>query len=286
LGFFGYFTNGFIDLKTSSDQRLLFKTVISSPKRETCHTGGENYTAPEDACEFFSGNLNIATFGDSHTVELAYSLAEDLRPYKLKLKQLSFSGCAPVFKREDFKKLNGKMKFCYEWTKKSVDYIVENKDIQTVVVSYRINKYLFGSHEKKYPYLINEVNDSEREILWRSYINLLQFFIDNGKNVILVLQAPELPKPVDFLIMASKNTQGEINGVSYTWWSERSKFVKERISQIPKNVLVIDPEHFLCDKLNCFAAKNGITYYFDDNHLSLEGADLIAKEIVRLGYYK
>ncbi len=86
--------------------------------------------------------------------------------------------------------------------------------------------------------------------------------------------------------MASKNTHGEINGVSYTWWSERSKFVKERISQIPKNVLVIDPEHFLCDKLNCFAAKNGITYYFDDNHLSLEGADLIAKEIVRLGYYK
>ena len=27
-----------------------------------------------------------------------------------------------------------------------------------------------------------------------------------------------------------------------------------------------------CDEVNCYAGRDGVSYYFDDNHLSLQGA--------------
>ena len=97
----------------------------------------------------------------------------------------------------------------------------------------------------------------------------------------LVIQAPELPKSIEELVLKSIEPIDEVLGVSRSWWDERSKYLNTRRHDIPKEVIIVDPAKFFCNESNCFAARSGIAYYFDNNHMSVAGARLVAKEITK-----
>jgi hypothetical protein len=276
IGLIGHFTDGFLKQRATETQLSVLKTAISSPRRG-CHTGGVNYRKPKDACEYHEGELLWATFGDSHAVELSFALANKLKPFNIKLKQFSFSGCVPSYGRDI-----PELPYCSRWTEEAVNYISDSKEIKNVVVSYRIHGALFGAHGNKYPELPNELSDAEREKRWDSYINLLQHFLSKGKNVVFVLQAPELPKPIETLLFRALVPLSEVVGVNRSWWDERTKYVSTRLSQISSKVKIIDPTDLFCNQENCFAARGGIAYYFDDNHMSVDGASLVADEIIEM----
>jgi peptidoglycan/LPS O-acetylase OafA/YrhL len=277
IGLAGQMTNGFLKLKTTAAQRAVLATAAPSPRRNECHNLGPSYGKPSDACEYGDGLLGVATFGDSHTVELAYALAEAIQPTRQKLKHLSFSACAPTFGRS----LQGEFKACSDWTADAVKYITDDTRIKTVVVSHRLNAELFGGHEGKYPNLPDERSPAEREAMWGSYVAVLQHFVDYGKRVVLVLQAPELPKPIDTLLLQAADPRGAVPGANVEWWKKRSQFVSARLAQIPKGVLIIDPARIFCTPTFCLAANQGEAFYFDDDHMSIAGARLVANEILR-----
>jgi len=274
IGLIGHKTNGFFEFKTNESQKTAFLTALPSPKREQCHTGGANYRKPSDACEYHFQGSNWATFGDSHTVELAYALAELLRDSKGGVKHFSMSGCAPSYQQDSNDSA------CASWTNETVDYISKDPSIKNVVVSYRIHSALFGGHEAVYPEIPNEGNDGERNKVWTSYIHTLERLVETNKNVYLVLQAPEAPKVIDKLIMNQDNPV-DVKGVSVEWWRKRSQFVRDRINEIPDGVKLIDPEELLCGTQYCYVIKNHVSRYFDDDHLSVEGAKIVASEILR-----
>jgi peptidoglycan/LPS O-acetylase OafA/YrhL len=276
-GLGGHFTKGFLKLRITNDQHAILKTAVPSPKRISCHTGGSDYHKVKDACQYFSGKLDWAIIGDSHTVELAYALAEELNKSGSMLKHLSFSDCSPTYGR----RVEKNQKFCSQWTDEALQYIINNKDIKNVVVSYRINYHLFGTHEIVYPRFPIEHTDEERLERWDSYIGLLQYLINKNKKVFLVLQAPELPQSIDNLIIKSHHPLGKITGVSRAWWNERSNYCMKRIYQVPRNVTIIDPAIAFCDENQCYAADNGQAYYFDSNHMSIYGARIVAAEIAK-----
>jgi peptidoglycan/LPS O-acetylase OafA/YrhL len=278
VGLLGVYTKGFYQLKISNDQRLVLNNAIASPMRKQCHTSGKDFIPAASACEYHNGAVKIAAFGDSHIVEIAYALANDLSDRNIKVKHFSFSSCIPTYGQN----YSGLHKWCSKWTNEAIQYIVNNKNIDTVIVSYRIHAHLFGKHDKKYPVLINNIDDAEREIIWDSYIGTLKYFRDHGKKVILILQAPELPKDIGKVILSSSNPYNKIDGVSKSWWEARSSFVSNRLTQIPAGVFVIDPQNIFCNSLACIASNNGVPFYFDDNHLSVNGAALITKEILPL----
>ena len=279
-GSVGYLTNGFARLKLTGAQVAVLGTAAPSPRRRDCHTGGTNYLRPKDSCEYQSGTLNWAVFGDSHAVELAYALAEKLSVTNNKLKHFSFSGCNPSYGA-----VTVAMPECSAWTKEAVDYISNNTQIQYVAVSYRINAHLFGGHEGLFPELPNDLTDSERDGIWASYVNILRRFVASGKKVMLVLQAPELRKPIDTLVIRAPNPSGDVVGVERRWWNERTKYVQARLHEIPHEVTIVDPANDFCNEVNCFAARRGIAYYFDDNHMSVAGARIVADDVFRtLGY--
>lgn len=277
IGLSGYFTNGFLKLKTTDDQLLALETAQSSPKRNLCHTGGAHYLKPKDACEYHPGVLSWAVFGDSHSVELAYALADELKKSGTMLKHFSFSACIPTYGRD----LSDGYKNCSDWTDEAIEYIAKNKDIKNIVVSYRVNAALSGVYEVQYPNLNNVTSETEREQRWDSYVKTLHYFVSQGKNVVLVLQAPELPKTIEELVLKSTDAKGEVIGVSRPWWNERSKYVTMRLNEIPKQVIIVDPARFFCNETHCFAANIGISYYFDNNHMSIAGARLVTNEIIK-----
>jgi peptidoglycan/LPS O-acetylase OafA/YrhL len=275
-GIGGHLTQGFLEQRTTPEQLAVLKTAQPSPERDTCHTGGKDYRRAETACEYLQGKLTWAAFGDSHIVELAYAVAEKLQPQGIKLKHFSYSGCAPSFGTT-----LAEMPHCSAWTQEAAHYIGQHPEIETVVVSHRIHAELFGVHELTYPHLPHDVGAAQQEQRWQALIDVLGYFVASGKHVILVLQAPELARPMDKLLFRAPDPRGNVVSVSRAWWDARSAWTTARLNQIPREVRIIDPAKLLCDSANCYAAKGGVAYYFDDNHLSVAGAELVADQVLQ-----
>lgn len=275
LGLVGHASNGFEGSLLNASQRALLDTAVSSPMRDDCHASRRNYFGYDEACAYFDGELKVAVFGDSHTVELAYALATELEPAQQRLKHLSFSSCIPSYGT-----LIEGYEDCSNWTRDSINRLINEDSIETVVVSYRINEALFGGHEKTYPELPSHRTVQEREKIWRAYIGVLNALDEGGKNVILVMQAPELKEPIETLIKRDHDTDGEVSGIPKKWWLKRNQFVRTRISEVPKSISIIDPTQLFCNELECFAARNGVAYYFDDDHISVAGATVVAKKVL------
>jgi hypothetical protein len=103
----------------------------------------------------------------------------------------------------------------------------------------------------------------------------------NGKRVILVLQAPELPKAIENLALVSGITSnGAVIGASRAWWDERNRYVRAFLPSLPRGVIVVDPTDSFCDGRTCYAARDGVAFYFDDNHMSVAGASVVASRVV------
>jgi peptidoglycan/LPS O-acetylase OafA/YrhL len=267
-------TDGFRALKSTDMQRLLMKTVESSPKREACHMEGRGYTDPDDSCEYFANNVRFAIFGDSHAVELAYAFADLLEEHGVGIKQFSFSACPPSYGDQEVQS------DCSTWTHAAMDSILRRENIETVIVSYRINTYLFGGHEKIYPGMPMEVSETERKTVWDSYIKILQEFLAAGKTVVLVLQAPELPDRMEALIYDPAAKDSFVQGPPRDWWTERTAFLRQHLREIPGGVMIVDPADWFCDEAICYAAREDISYYFDDDHMSVAGASIVADAVL------
>ena len=98
-----------------------------------------------------------------------------------------------------------------------------------------------------------------------------------------MLQPPEVRKSLPNLVFQSRLSPSNIAGVSREWWALRSAYVTKRLKDIPPSVRVVDPADIFCDEINCAAVKDGVSWYFDDNHLSLEGASKIVPRLLEEG---
>ena len=272
VGTWGHLTDGFRSVKTTPEQQGLLDMAKNSPKRPECHTRGKDYLRPADACEYFEGTLRWAVLGDSHAVELAYAVAERGRSVGIKIKHLSFSACGPALDHtaadED----------CRNWTREAVAYLVGDSAIDTVIVNYRLYWYLYGDHIGVFPQLPNSVKEDVRTAYWRDLVRILERLSGANKRVLLVLQAPELRRHVEEIIM-EPGSRGDRVGVTRRWWDERKAFVDSHLSELPSNVLVVDPTDLFCDSNSCYAVRDQQTLYYDADHLSLTGASYVARRV-------
>jgi peptidoglycan/LPS O-acetylase OafA/YrhL len=273
IGLLGHFTNGFLEAKTTAVEKQLLSTATTSPMRDECHTGGADYKKPTDACKYFGPNKRWAIFGDSHAVELAYSLARKLEGTGSGIKHYSFSACPPMYLR------SSEVSSCAAWTNEVMGVMSKDLSVEYIVVSYRLNRWLYGEHKNIYPNLPDLVSVEEQGNRWRSYVDVLEHLVSSGKKVILVLQSPELPESIENLILSKNYSDGLIIGVKRKWWDQRSNYSKNRLNEIPKEVHVFDPTNVFCDLENCYGTKDGMALYFDAHHMSVAGANILVDEI-------
>jgi peptidoglycan/LPS O-acetylase OafA/YrhL len=272
VGTWGHFTDGFRSIRTTPEQRNLLNMAQYSPKRLECHTRGKDYLKPADACEYFDGTVRWAVLGDSHAVELAHAVAERGKSFGVKVKHLSFSGCGPVIDH------TAAEVDCRNWTREAVEYVAGDPTIDAVIVNYRLQVYLWGDHIGVFPQLPNTVPEDVRNVYWRDLVRILGLLSDANKRVVLVLQAPELRRHVEQIIM-EPGSHGDRVGVTRRWWDQRKAFVDSHLSELPTNVLVVDPTDLFCDSDSCYAVRNEQTLYYDGDHLSLIGASYVARRV-------
>lgn len=263
IGFIGHKTNGFFELKTNKYQKSALLTASPSPKRDECHTDGPNYRKPKNACKYHSQNPTWAVLGDSHAVEIAYALADLLKESNDGVIHFSYSSCRPRPKQTPAKQ------GCNSWTYEVVDYILSDSVVKNIVVSYMDRSIPSGKNA-----------DEESNKVWKAYIQILKRFLDAGKNVFIVLQYPEPHIDVRRLIMR-ENKPINIKGDDANWWKKRSELISHRLNSILNGLNIINPAQLLCDTQYCYVVKNGLSLFFDIHHLSVDGAKIIAKEILK-----
>tara|TARA_B110000881_G_C18591935_1_gene528609 strand:+ start:898 stop:2853 length:1956 start_codon:yes stop_codon:yes gene_type:complete len=261
-------------------------SIKASPLRGKCHTSGHGYLKPKDSCRYPNQNTSWAMFGDSHMVELAYALSEQLALKNDGLLHLTFSGCAPALNFE-VKKTG-----CHSWVRESLDYLIERDDIKNVIVGFRSSAFLFGEHDDIYPN-IPSVNANHRlseaynslpsieaaNLYWSGYKVLIDTLLKYNKKVFVVYPIPEIPDDIHtiltpFSIFGGSFSYDLYNTTSNNYYLKRNEFILGRLNTLPysSNLIAVKPTDILCHQSGCAAVLSNKAMYFDNNHLSIEGA--------------
>ena len=189
--------------RLDASTRALIATAAYSPRREACHTLGRDFLDPAKACVYFNDNATWASFGDSHTIEPAYALAEQLAGRDQGLVHLSFSGCPPALLVEV------QVPGCRAWLNRALERIENDRRILNVLVGFRYSYHLFGEQLETYPKLpdqgirVGQLSSADsREALWRSFVAILDRLQKSGKRVFVLLPVPELGRDVHSNIQA------------------------------------------------------------------------------------
>lgn len=263
-----------------------FDSIKFSPKRKACHYNGRHFEQPKDSCRYFGKNVTWSTIGDSHTVEPAYALAKMLEPKDIGLLHLSFSGCLPSLL------FDVKGSACTEWVKTALSYLEQNNSIKNVYIGFNYNGFLFGTHRNHYPKIPNKdpslsltaeyshLNAQEtRELYWQGLSQMVERLMVSGKTVYLQYPIPELPAHISTLLTPFSIFGGGLrfdlqNTTTADYYFTRNKYILEKLNSLKygKQLIAVKPFELLCHTSHCPAVSDGKSLYFDDGHLSVDGA--------------
>ena len=277
LGLTIFVSTGFIQLAPAQYQTLI-SDVQPSPLRNRCHI--ESHQPPENACTYFhEENAKWATFGDSHSVELAFALGTELKQLNEGIMHFSFSDCAPAYGMpHSFSK-------CAKWYNESIDYISTNAEIENVVFVHRYSSQIVGGSNKAYPNQPNSNRTERTHLLLHNIDRAIAKLAATKQNVFIIYPIPELPQNITRLIdkeLEANNNFEHIAGTEYDWYTKRNEVIIKHFenASYPSNVVFIEPAKQFCGNDYCFSVKNGRSLYFDDDHPSLFGASQIVKSIL------
>jgi hypothetical protein len=259
-----------------------FSQIASSPLKDKCHSKKSDYITPSEACTYFGKNIEWAVLGDSHTIEIAYALANALEADNKGIKHYSFSGCIPSYKQDkDFSR-------CATWTNDAVTDIVNNNSIKNIVINYRYSRALFGDIDKFYPELGDEKNESIREMMLNSLKMMINDLAKSKENIYVFLPIPELHERIAKLLSNAYTHNlkkfDDINGTSYDYYLRRNEYILRFFAneKLSDNVTIIKPSELFCDTKTCFAMIKGVPLYFDDDHPSIKGAERLIQPIMNI----
>ena len=267
-------TEGFLDQRLNQQQQEMMLSAVRDTREKSCQTGGDNFRPPDDACVLYGEEAGWAIFGDSHAGATATALSKKISETTKEASQwLSMRGCPPA-------NIEAPTTACEKWTKTSIDWLNQQQNIHTVLVVFRLNVYFWGSQVNAYPNLAEEVSIDQREQLWTNYRNIILALKKGGKKVVIIQPIPEPRQRIGDLIYSEGKVDKSIAATKSKWWDIRNEYSLKKLSTLPKDILQFDSKSVFCDEHDCYAVKDLQSYYYDHNHLSRLGADLLSEQFM------
>ncbi|MBY8978128.1 acyltransferase [Rhodobacteraceae bacterium NNCM2] len=255
LGLAGHWGKGFADWRFSPEQVRLFASARPSPLRKTCHVDAAKAPPPGEACTYFAGAAPTwAVIGDSHGVEIAHALGEYLAGQGESLVHLTASGCPPALG------FATPIRGCAGWTGRSIDWLAGQTGIAHVLITYRHRLYLEGAGMAR---IADGATPAEKRALYRRGLAQMIARLDRpGRQIWVMAEVPEPPAPIGKLVRGAERAPALTfpAGPGRDWLAGLGP------------AAILDPAGALCDRGLCRAGQGGRSFYFDDNHLSLDGA--------------
>ena len=253
---------------------------------------------------------NVVLIGDSHAESLEFILNEELTKNKYNLFRFRTELYLPNFNMVNRKSLK-EIKYFNESNNKITTFLNNEENLIILIhnryaLSFLEKKFdnQEGSSEFKKPYkqdsehyfqkkMNYKEKQEEREILIQQEFNdVINLILNLGHTVILIYPVPEIGfspvKTISNNLRKNKTIYGiekfPILSVSYDVFKKRNYKIFKTLDEVNhKNLHRIYPHLKFCNTIlenRCVTNDNNNIYYWDDDHLSLDGSKFVVDEII------
>jgi peptidoglycan/LPS O-acetylase OafA/YrhL len=249
-----------------------------------------------------AAKTTVALYGDSHAEALSYELDRTFRQHHVRGIRLAAEACEPIPRSSPHPTIAG-IDACLQNFQHLTDY-VRTEHVDGVIVAMRWTARLFPVAGEVYSYAFNNLEGGEEIEDYREYSVLTEdgrsfsqqpgpkraavrmltdSMIATGKTIMLVYPIPELGWNIAKLNMRTHGTLDTLT-TSYQVYRDRQRFLVDILDGIPDapNLRRIRTDELFCSKQTgrCLGQKDRIPLYYDDDHVSSAGADLIIGAIM------
>lgn len=236
-----------------------------SPKRAECHRPNAMKAEPiSDSCVFGDQNVkpNIFVWGDSHGVEISYALGELLQDRNQSVMSVTYSSCVAALD-VNFNYSPG----CANHNSAVLDYLSESADISTVIL---IGRYAWSDRDAGEAFRVGIAAAIEA-------VTLL------GKSVVIVDPVPEFPTSVPHaasrMALYEHEAALQMSREDYLGQNKATLDLLDTLTA-KHDLRRVSTTSALCRAEYCFATRNGRALYYDNHHLSMTGARIVAPSIL------
>ena len=245
-----------------------------------------------------NNKIDFIVFGDSHIVNY-YKLLNDLAKKNNKLGLfLGYSGCPPILNvypvRSDQRERN-----CYELNKLVLD-ITNKKEVKNLILISKWAYYTDGNNFGKNINFLNleptQVYDKQlsKRAFKKGLADTLKVYEKNKKNIFLIEQAPmqvESAKKIYFRSLDEDIKKYNDNLISYSLDLSNHNVLQNYVKKIfteydtkYNSLNLINIDDIFCNKnlKKCLIGNQKNSFYIDDNHLSVDGVELIYNKISKI----
>jgi len=298
-----------IGISAEAIQRDIELDKIMSEASKRCNAVLPDYekNSAKDECVFQKENHKntIALFGDSHSRYLSYGLIDLLRKdYPEEgLVRFSVSATAPFlnFKKRDAGSNVTKGHLAHL---DGYNYVFADHNIKMVVIATYPHVWYDITRNTSIPYYnkmtgyvgMEDVLDPEERnesvLLERALRRTFDALKEHNKKVIFVVDNPDFfyepsicaVRPYQKFIKHKIDNRcfpnrAELeNNQNKVWFNS----ILKKVSKDYDNVTLVNAFDSLCDQETCPITRNGRLLYRDDDHVSNEGARMIAKDLLKV----
>ena len=240
--------------------------------------------------ELSQGENKIVALGDSHMYSVLPVLEKIASSGNINLKYAGYSGCPPLLGiypiRSDQNKKN-----CNNLNARAFDYIVENK-INNVFLAARWTYYTEGDYSGHGMQTLSvSVNDRGRNNKLSSTLafkkgieETFKKYNEHNINLYVMLQVPLQeynPTRIIYQSILNGKLSGDkllsnsiTNSKNINFQFKTNEIIKKAANRY-NNITIINPSDVFCYSEYCAVGNNKYSYYFDDDHLSIEGSYLL-----------
>ncbi|NIJ08072.1 peptidoglycan/LPS O-acetylase OafA/YrhL [Sphingomonas vulcanisoli] len=236
----------------------------SSPMRLKCHQTGDSATRDAKPCLLGAPGVapTMMLWGDSHGVEMSYALGERLAPRGEALAEQTLSSCAPVLGVPIKAQAS-----CVAHNDRVLAYLRATPSIRTVVLA---------------GFWADQVN-ARTPGLAAGLERTLAAIRAMGRSVILIGPVPPNPfaVPQHLAYLAEHGRLAEARGISVGELQAETAYLQPTIDRLARDgVRVVLPQSVLCPDSVCRIYTDSQPLYFDHHHLSVYGAEMVAKKVI------
>ena len=287
--YFSHKTDGF-----NNRSNILFKKdlsqkpweILKNTKNEICHLKINEFCK----FEYENSSKNIFLLGDSHMITLGKPLYDYTKKNKINFITMTNGGC---YFFPDFDYVNLKTKDvgfgCDKKYQLSRINEILNKKNSIIIIGGNLNRYLSNTSLNG---LTSDFifNNSDLTFIQSFKGNLNKILLNN--KVILIYPIPEIPfNPLTEIYKKSNSfnyndLKDHVKKNELTTplidYIDRSKDAFKFLDTLRNdNLFKIYPHKTFCNDINCFVHDTNNLFYFDNEHLSISGANKLNKLIIK-----
>ena len=302
FGLIGHLSKGNFNRKLNPIDTLISAAANETGKNSKCWERIESTQSLTNTCLLGSSQFekSFAIIGDSHAGALVEELSKAATNFNLAGYDFTYNSCPPLkggkslkqdpvqvvcnslredfFKRMEQRELPSALVLLARWTILIEQERFNNKE----------GGIEFGEKAVWNAPALN--NSTYFSALKTSYSNSIRLMLNNGHKVILIYPVPEMgwdvPRSLSRIYSVNNYLIPADASTSYEVFQNRNARAYEALDAIGlhPNLIRVKPENIFCNTFlikRCAAHISNTPLYYDDDHLSNEGAKLVVNEIIK-----